>query len=305
MIDTGNIILRGNYLSQVNDAGIEWKSATTYEENGLVMRRGKIKNMTIEVSNRYISVKGSISQFIASNLKSYNFDEIIEGYMNIGNMIGVNLLDAEFTRLDLAENLFVNHIPNAYYQSLGPVYGLNRFLEKNTLYYSSNNKKSVFYDKKKQAGREYKKLYGEANCLRFEARWSNDQLIRLAKKVGINCLTVMDLKNIEICAFLVKSWQQSYFDITKIENHEFNLENISCPKDFSTAMINYAIEALGGRNLMEQILDNARLSPVHKSRIRKNLCNQFEKRIVKSESKLIKELDDKISQVFEARILSL
>ncbi|MBK7041296.1 MAG: hypothetical protein IPH46_12715 [Bacteroidetes bacterium] len=100
------------------------------------MRRGKIKNMTIELSNRYLSVKGSISQFLGSNMKRYSFDEIIEEYVNIGNMIGVNLLDAEFTRLDLAENIFVNHIPNAYYPSLGPVNGLNRFVV-NSLYYNS------------------------------------------------------------------------------------------------------------------------------------------------------------------------
>ncbi len=305
MIDTGNIILRGNYLNQVNDAGIEWKSATTYEENSLVMRRGKIKNMIIELSYRYLSIKGSISQFIGSNLISYSFAEIIEGYVKLGNIIGVNLLDAEFTRLDLAENIFVNHIPNAYYPSLGPANGLNRFVEKNSLYYNSKNRKLVFYDKRKQSGSDYRRIYGEINCLRFEVRWSNGQLVKLAKKLDLNCLTVMDLKNKEVCVFLIKSWQQSYLDITKIQNHEFNFENISSPKDFSTAMINYAIEALGGRNEMEQILDNISLSPVHKSRIRKSICNQFGKRIVKSKSRLIKELDDKISQVVEERILSL
>lgn len=309
MIDTGYITLIGNYEDKLNSySNIEWRSESINLKSGRITKAGKLKNMQITLSNHFLSIKGSIAEYIGGNTESYSFQEILEGYRNLGNTIGIDLLNAKFNRLDLAENIMVDRKPIQYFSLLGIAKGANRFIEKNSLYYNFGYLKYEFYDKILETICKDSKPLDNVNCMRFEVRLLNYYLKKVAKDLDIKHLTIGHLDDTKICKYLINKWLMCYNDIIKVTNYEFEYENIKSPKDFYSALINMGIESSGGLIELIGIIqnsDNKHLSPVQKVRIKKRLSSNESKKINKVKSNLIVELDEKVNKIANNKILSL
>src|SRR5690606_7973347 len=123
---------------------------------------------------------------------------------------------AIFSGLDLEGTIATVYKPNSYFEYLGYSPYFNRFVEKNTLYYSNGNRKKRFYNKSLKNKKDLGIINSSTtNLLRFETSYKKKALNRLCKKLNLDNLKLYDLKDPIIQKGLTNIWLDEYNSISK------------------------------------------------------------------------------------------
>jgi hypothetical protein len=118
---------------------------------------GFLGNLKINVSKNSLKVANSLCKwYLGNNLQTLNWESIKLAHEKLSDTLHVNMQSADITRMDIGQNLQMNHKPKVYFDSLGQLSRYKRLEQPNGVCYRTNNMELIFYDKLV----EYKKKWG-------------------------------------------------------------------------------------------------------------------------------------------------
>jgi hypothetical protein len=122
---------------------------------------------------------------------------------------------------------------------------------------------------------------------------------RLAKEFNFPELTASILHDEKFYMQLVQRWVAEYEEIQKHHIINFNLQDMSSPKDFFKQLILMKINEIGQTNAMQLVEDlrarNAFDKPEYYSRLKKEIRELCQTPDLTTSSELVAELDKKVS----------
>ena len=271
--------------------------------DGLTTLIGRVENYTIVVNPYCLKVKnGSLCRWLlGSNIHSIGRKETEQAVKNLSDTLHVDMSAATVTRFDVASNLIMKHPPEVYFKHLGTLNGARIQPKSNGLiYFQSNWGQLEFYDKKRERadrGEQLPEMYRQSNILRYEQRY----LRRVAKKVNEPKVTASMLYDEAFYVSVLKRWRETYRRISKVNEINLNIANMTGKKDLYRMGILALIEVAGGINAFNEQLNEAQKSGVMNRKqaydLRKAVQQAYDPNgslTVKSD--VISELDKKIDE---------
>ncbi len=218
----------------------------------------RCRNLELITNEDYTILKGSLPKFVhGSNIITLPFDEVFSTIQDLSNQLERDISNAQILGVDWSTTISTETKPTVYYSILGETHPFRRVHFMNSLYYNTNAKVLLFYDKGKEA-----KAIG--NLLRNEVRWTN------LKKYGLH---FSDLAKPDVFNKFTEQWLETYVSINKIRKPM--PKQIRNPKDWNRFMQSVALEALGGKDGAFEIVNNLHaqrdIAPHHKTRIKQNI----------------------------------
>ncbi|TXG79691.1 MAG: hypothetical protein E6R13_09560 [Spirochaetes bacterium] len=256
------------------------------------------QNFKVTISDHAIKFKGSLPKyFLNDNFNTLTRSDTQRALEQMSDELHLSVHLADLTRIDFARNFIMQFEPEIYYNYLGDCQHYQRLTQPHSLYYSNNLKQKLFYNKKLEG--EAKKLvipesWSNQNALRYEMRYTG----RLPKQFNKAEVTTAMLSDEKFYMELFDRWHQEYQSINKLKNINFNLSNMSSPKDFMKQLQLKAIQDIGQENIMQVIEEmrakNIFTNPEYYSRLKKDIRQLCKEPDLTEQSDLISELDQKI-----------
>lgn len=276
------------------------KSEHNNVKNDSSYLQGNLKNMRVTYNESSISVKGSLCKyFYGNNIDTLNVTTTREALAQISAELSLDINKARVTRIDFSTNIVTDFTPTIYYPYLGQLSRFERFEKPNSIYYSQEAKRLLFYDKVAEAKKKHmpipKQHIGD-NLLRYELVLNKG----ISRYLKYNGLYVQDLGSEELFKKLLHIWYSYYQQIQKhSKTIKIMANNIKTPKDVETRIFN----ALVRRNPEEvqRFLSELKAKDVfeHKeyySRLNSKIRNIQKTQAV--ENDLIEELSSKIEGIY-------
>ena len=301
MYDTLNLWLPIDVAGSINQSQILQTLSnvtTTNKSDGQIYHTGHLKNYRVILSGQGVSLKGSLAKyFLPDNMHTLTRSDSARALEMLSDTLHLPVMLADVKRIDLAQNFLMKHEPEAYYPFLGDCQYYQRITQPKSLYYSNGLRQLVFYNKIAEARAKREILpdvWSGGNILRYESRYTK-RLTKQLNRAEIKGHTLIDEK---FYISLLDRWQSEYEAINKNKLINFNISEMSSPKDFWKQINLMAINMIGQDRIMQEI-ENLRHQkafekPEYYSRLKKEireLCNTPE---LTTSSPLIDELDKKI-----------
>ncbi len=238
-----------------------------------------------------------------NNIYSLNFHEVLNAIKLIEQKLGISVSNGIIRRLDCELTIEALHTPSNYFRYFGnSKYYIRKELNYTSLYYSNKSRVINIYDKiieirdkKEIVPNEFKGL----NLLRFECRYKNRYLKRLAKQNSKEVLRIKDLIHPKTYQNISNVVFNEYEAIDKLNEPiilNFN-DSVKSKADLMKNLANIAINYLGGVNKVQEMIDSSR--PFNKN-VRNEYFSRRKKDIINiastSNMKLTKNLIDEINQ---------
>ena len=273
-----------------------------YREAGRISYSGKLDNLNIHVSERGVSIKGSLAKYyLGDNIKVLARSDTEQAIGKISDELHLPVADADVSRIDFAHNFKMQYEPTTYYRYLGDQQYLTRFLNAKSLYYNSSNRTLLFYDKlaeaKKNSSVSIPELLKDKNILRYEMRYKR----RLGKQLKEPEITASTLFKEEFYIKLIDRYISDYESIHKNAQFSLNTDKMDSPKDFWRQMALLKIDEIGVNNVM-QMIEEWRAKDVfsnktYYSRLKKEIREYSKQYEADDSAPLIQELDNKVSKL--------
>jgi len=259
---------------------------------------GYLKNYKVNISEHGISLKGSLPKYyISDNFQTLTRSDSKRAIEMMSDELSLPIHQAKVSRIDISQNLLMNHNPKAYYSYLGDCRYYNRLTQPKSLYYSNGLRQKLFYDKiveGKSKGLLVPKIWANQNVLRYEMRFTR----RLPKQFNLKEVTASHLFREAFYILLVDKWQEEYEAINKLNSINFNLSNMNSPKDFWKQINLMAIKMIGQEKIMQEIENlrhqNAFKQAEYYSRVKREVRNLCRTPKMTVSSDLIDELNKKV-----------
>lgn len=272
---------------------------TAHEKQGdQVYYSGYLSNYKVNVSMVGISFKGSLAKyFLNDNFHTLNRGDSQRAIEMLSDEVHLPIEQAKVSRIDFAQNYLMRYEPRAYYAYLGDCRYYFRFCQPDSLYYNSGQRIKLFYNKiaeGKAKGLTLPEVWHGQNVLRYELRYTS----RLPQQLSLPEVTAGVLYDEQFYISIVKRWIEEYKGINKLNFINFNLTEMSSPKDFKKQLELIAVNAIGQERLM-QMIDEMRLKkafekPEYYSRLKKDLRELCKTPDLTISSDMVAELDKKI-----------
>jgi hypothetical protein len=249
-------LLIAHFLSTLDDY------STIKEQNGEKRYYGNLKNLKVRITQRSITIEGSLLIFIKGN-NQLNFSkrELKKAINELSEKFGLPLLEAKVVRLDVAYNIPMIEAGYKYYDVLKQLSKANRHQYKNGLNYDSLAKRSWYltiYEKMKKVKKdEATELYQGQNIFRPEFRFLNSSL--LANLLKVKTATLSDV--MEGYEVIMKKWVMVLLSIEK--KHEFigfHPSVFTTRNAFDNQIKLLGVEAMGGIDSVISMIDTAKKS---------------------------------------------
>jgi len=139
---------------------------------------GRAGDYLVYLNQSGIRLKGSLPKFLLTdNIQTLTRSGARDAIQKLSDEIHLPVDMAKVTRVDISTVLPMSREPNEYYSLLGNKPHFERLqATKDTLYYNTNEKQLIFYNKKAEAKAKGVKIpvgFEGANLLRVEARYQN------------------------------------------------------------------------------------------------------------------------------------
>ena len=177
--------------------------------------QGNLKNMRVTYNESSISIKGSLCKyFYGNNIDTLNLTTTREALAQISADLSLDINKASVSRIDFSTNIVTDYTPTIYYPYLGQLSRFERFEKPNSIYYSQEAKRLLFYDKIAEAKKKQmtipKQHIGD-NLLRYELVLNKD----VPRYLKYNGLYALDLGSEELFKKLLHIWYSYYQQIQK------------------------------------------------------------------------------------------
>lgn len=263
---------------------------------------GYLDNAKIKITDRKVSfVESSICKFaLGDNFKTLSRNGTRLAIEQLSDSLHLPFDESNVYRIDLAQNLILNHEEDVYLKHLGDCRYYTRLEQENGLYYNSNKKQLLFYGKvheQKVKGNPIPDLYKDESVLRYEMRLRK----RLLQVLNRPSLMAKDLFDASFYPELLKMWYNEFKNIQKMEAR-LSIEPTGSTKDFVESLATFTLAQMGQTKAIEKIHEWQVLNQISKKQaydLRKTVKKLCSVNRSKDRNDLIIELDKKI---FEASI---
>lgn len=309
MYDTINLWLPNESLGCYDVVNLENKLSNFQahqNKNKEIYYSGYIENYKINLSERGVSLKGSLAKyFLPDNYHTLTRDDTRQAIEMLSDELQMPIGKAQVGRIDVAHNIIMNYKPEIYYPYLGSSKYLNRLVEPNSLYFQNTQRTKLFYNKAldgNKKGFELPKIWLNQNVLRYEYRIK----ARLRKQLNMASIEASCLHSEEFYLMMIARWSDEYKNINKLNKININFSDMDSPKDFSKLLELYAIKQLGQDCIFEMIEElkakETFSKPEYYSRIKKHIKDLSVNQKYTSDNVLIKELDSKVKMLSESTV---
>lgn len=282
------------YLSDVTES---FNNRQGYSANG------KIKGYDVRCYDAGIILKGSLAKFLLpSNIYTLTRKDTQQAIELMSDALHLNIGTAKITRVDVSTVIPTNHPPKDYYNYLGDKARFKRLQPfDNTLYYRTQKRQLVFYDKAKWANDKNVSipppLQGLDNLLRYEMRLTSRLQSQLQTETPIMASMLYDKT---IYYKLVKMWQSEFETINKLKE-TISLNDVKTPSGAKNALLAQFLRS-GGQKTIDDFLrrlksENAFKDKSQYSKLRSDLINMIQAKKTEQKSDLVKELEKAVKDV--------
>ncbi len=222
---------------------------------------GKLKGeggctLDVVVSDRKLKLSGSVCKWYwGDNVRTLQRHDMENAVKMLSERLQVPLWNADITRLDIGDNLFVKKPVKAYLSHLGEYPRYSRLMQPSGLYYTSNTQDVVlsFYDKRaevRNAGGKVDELFKGYNILRYELRYKR----HLQRHLKEERVTAALLYEERFYMKLLDLWRAAYDRISKVNDVELNVSAMRKRSDLYRAGVLSLVERFGGETAVLQQL---------------------------------------------------
>lgn len=264
---------------------------------------GRAGDYLVYLNESGISLKGSLPKFLLpDNIHTLNRAGAKLAIQKLSDEIHLPVDLAKVTRVDVSTVLPMSREPFEYYSLLGNKPHFQRLQATNdTLYYNTEKRQLVFYNKKAEAKAKGVKIpvgFENANLLRVEARYTS----RLPQQLKQPAITGATLWDEQFYSEMVKRWANEYHSINKLKSVSImDTSNIKTPKDGVNAMLSILLQEKGQEFINSYISDlrakNTFLDPKYYSRLKDEFNRLISASTATEQSELIKELDKAVNEI--------
>lgn len=302
MFDTIHLYLPEDRVSSTDllaQTPLYLENITELNRSGQYVITGSMNNLKVTVSERGVSIKGSLAKYyLNDNIQTLTRQDTEEAVSKLSDEIHLPVHEAHVSRIDFAHNFIMRYEPEIYYPYLGESQYFRRFSQPQSLYYKNGNRTKLFYNKPaevKYRTESLPEVWSGRNVLRYEIRYSR----RLDKQLKEPEIRANTLYQEPFYIKLVKRYVTDYQSIHKNAQLHFDEKNMSTPKDFWLQLALMKVDEIGQNRLME-LVDEWRAKglfskPEYYSRLKKEIRDRSSKSQVSDSSVLIEELDKKVS----------
>jgi hypothetical protein len=232
--------------------------------NGRIMAVGYLPSpfgsgkfdLRVSVNGRYMRIdRRSICKwFYGNNFQTLTYEDLMEVFHLIGDMLGVPIGQAVITRLDIGHNLVLKHPIGIYLNYLGKMSRRKRVQASSTgIYYEASQQQVCLYDKYRQQLNSKELIPPEWQCknvLRLELRYLKD----IARQFKRTKLTVGMLCAPEFYHECVQRWVGVYHSIQKLSDFILDFTDMRTKSGRYIQGITALAECCGGTlKLLEQV----------------------------------------------------
>ncbi len=263
---------------------------------------GNINGLKV-IANRYqIKVKdGSLCKFLfGDNFQTMKRSDTQKAIEKLSDTLHLPMDKATVTRMDIAQNLVMDHPASVYFNHLGELRYAARLQEPDGIYYKVYEGRLCFYDKCREQKSKHEsipEIYEGKNVLRYERRYEQ----KVAKKFKVQEVTGRMLYDESFYMSALKGWETDYQAIKKINDTTLNFQAMKTRQQFYRMGVLSLIERMGGQlemlNEIKEAQKRGELSYKQAHDLRaavNNACLQKEGLTVPNGA--IQELDRKIAE---------
>lgn len=275
----------------------EHKSKRGYSVSGMV------GNYYANIYETGVRLSGSLPKFLLSdNIQTLNRSGVKIAIEKLSDELHLSINLAKVTRIDVSAVFPTNQPPANYFPYLGEKSRFKRIQATNdTLYYTTNKRQFVFYDKNKEAKTKGVVLpvdFSETNLLRVEARYTK----RLCKQFNVEEITGKTLSDEDFYTKIIKSWANEYFSINKLKSlsnmDTSSIKNASDGVNMAFAML---LQKEGQAFIDNYIADlkakHTYSDPKSYTRVKNKLKSLINTKQSSCQNELIKELNNSVREV--------
>ena len=301
MFDTVNLIL---HQEKVSDDFLEsvpcyLDNFGTHEFSEKVSVTGYLGNLKIGVNKNTVKINGgSLSKYyFQDSFKTMKRKDVQRAIEKLSDDLHLPFKSANVTRIDIAQNLFMDHPEKIYYPYLGNAQYYSRSESSNGLYYMNKKRTKVFYGKIREQKNKKQTIPLEligTNILRYELRFL--KRIREQFKQEINGGTLYDESFFHL---LLQRYEKEYLKINKKRNPLQNMKATGSTKIFRDYLAILGLDKLGNSNgykVIKEWQERKDIGRKQASDLRLLLKRLTNMPILTKESDLISELDRKVKE---------
>ena len=299
-IDAGYDTIHFWYPEKPGNLSYVTNWSETSKADGSTYRTGHLDNYRVFVSDRGISLKGSLSRhFLGSNCETLTRSDTENAILSISDRLSLPMEKAKITRLDFGQNVLMEYPPDIYFPYLGRSNYLKRIVRPHGISYQNGKRQFYMYDKiaeLKAKRMTLPDIMNGSNVIRLELRLTSrpDHLLKQQ-------ITGATLSDSNFLQSMKERYVSEYRAIEKIAAFQLNLAMMKTPGDFIEQMAAFGICKLGMEATM-QLVDELKARKTFAnceeySRLKKKLRQLSEMRGTTTTSPLIDELTAKVESV--------
>ncbi len=280
---------------------LERTSEHYFNDNQQVCITGYLGSLKVVVSNSRVKVKDSsfCKWLLNDNLQGLYRGDVERGFIELSDLLGLPMQEANVTRIDLANNIITKHEISVYLNHLGNLQYFNRLEQDNGLYYQKGNGQLLFYDKIKESKNKsipIPEIYNNRHLLRYERRFKKD----LCKQFNVSELTAKTLYSEAFYVDIIDIWLNDYQKIHKLKDIHFDYKMVTGKKEVYQQSVLFYIQQRGGLlNVLDEIKEAQKkkeLTPKQALDLRTVYTDACKSKLLTSESEVIQELDFKMKE---------
>ncbi|MDR0558599.1 MAG: hypothetical protein LBG92_00350 [Prevotellaceae bacterium] len=217
----------------------------THKDGRLFRCSGKLKNYSVRIYERGISLKGSLAKFhLDNNLETLNRHTAKIAIEKLSDCLHLDIAASKVVRLDVSAVIQTEKTPQDYYNLLGDKPHFSRLqTAPDTLCYDNHKKQIVFYDKileSKNNKVAMPEIFRNNNLLRYELRYTKYLDRQLKYRV-----TGATLTDGSFCRLIADNWHREFKTIRKIKKSEMDYSSINTPRGLKEAILATLLQEKG------------------------------------------------------------
>lgn len=267
--------------------------------NGEMCITGNLDNLKVAVTKNRVTIgKESLCKwFNGDNFQTLSRGDTKRAIEKLSDILHLPIIKADVTRIDVSTNFIMKHPTDIYFNHLGELNRYQRLPQPTGIYYKTQAKTLLFYDKLKEQrakGKPIPEMYQGRNVLRYEMRYTK----RLPNEFKEPEITAGTLTDERFYIGLIDRYNEMYNAINKINDITINFEQMRGKKDLQTLGILALIEQQGGATaLISQINEAYKIGQISKKQafdIRQAIKEAQTATIGTTKNEAIEELNRKI-----------
>lgn len=279
-------------------------SVTRNCHSGEATLRFTYRHMNIKQNAGGVIVEGSLPKFLSGeNLTPFSLDRGQEVLQVLSDTIGIDLLRASVTRLDVAATFKMENPPIDYFSLLASLRGYQRSIVKSSLYFRCGSNTLLIYDKTQELKHNRRKIdpvvwprispmMGQ-HWLRYELQDHN------VSNLFNGGLTASRLFSRPTVVRLAEHWYNSYTRIAKDTTSLCPILQGNTTRSVKNELAALGIQHCGGLDKVQEMLSDAqrqaRLSLHQVNRLRHQLKSMLVQGTDERKTARLQELNQKIA----------